>query len=120
MAKTTKDKDRRAVVEEMRKQQQRAEKRRTRVIFLACAVVALAIIGLGAYPLISRSNSAWCAGGAASTPIDFGPRARSNQGPPAMSVTVARPRSAMSPAAAMSQVDSPPCWTNASNRPFAT
>ena len=35
-------------------------------------------------------------------------------------VTVAPPRSAMSPAAAMSQADSPPCWTKASNRPLAT
>jgi hypothetical protein len=56
MAKTSKDKDRRAVVEEMRKQQQRAEKRRTRVIFAACAVVALVIIGLGAYPLIKQEQ----------------------------------------------------------------
>lgn len=56
MAKPSKDKDRRAVVEEMRKQQQRAEKRRTRVIFIACAVVALVIVGLGAYPLIKQNQ----------------------------------------------------------------
>ena len=31
-----------------------------------------------------------------------------------------RPRSAISPAAATSQFDIPPCWMNASNRPFAT
>ena len=47
-------------------------------------------------------------------------RPRSNHGPPVIEVTVAPPRSAMSPAAATSQADSPPCWTNASNRPFAT
>ena len=35
-------------------------------------------------------------------------------------VTVAPPRSAISPAAATSQADSPPCWMNASNRPLAT
>ena len=41
----------------MRKQQQRAEKRRTRVIFAAVAVVALVIIGLGAYPLIQQNQA---------------------------------------------------------------
>ena len=41
-----KDKDRRAVVEQMRREQQRSEKRRTRLIIAACAVVALAI-GIG-------------------------------------------------------------------------
>lgn len=58
MAKPSKDKDRRAVVEELRKQQKRAEQRRTRTIFIACAVVALAIIGLGAYPLIRQNQTA--------------------------------------------------------------
>jgi Protein of unknown function (DUF3105) len=58
MAKPSKDKDRRAVVEELRKQQQRAEKRRTRAIFIACAVVALAIIALGAYPLVRQQQAA--------------------------------------------------------------
>lgn len=55
---STKDKDRRAVVEEMRKQQKRAEQRRTRVIFVAVAVIALVIIGLGAYPLIKQNQVA--------------------------------------------------------------
>jgi hypothetical protein len=58
MAKSTKDKDRRAVVEEMRKQQARAEKRRTRAILGAVIVVALVIIGLGAYPLIKQNQVA--------------------------------------------------------------
>ncbi|MGA9747807.1 MAG: DUF3105 domain-containing protein [Nocardioides sp.] len=58
MAKPSKDKDRRAVVEEMRKQQQRAEKRRTRTIFIAVAVVALVIVALGAYPLIRQNQTA--------------------------------------------------------------
>ena len=53
-------------------------------------------------------------------PIDFGACGRSNHGPPVMRVTVAPPRSAMRPAAATSQADSPPCWMNASNRPLAT
>ena len=46
--------------------------------------------------------------------------ARSNHGPPSIAVTRAPPRSAISPAAAMSHVDSPPCWMNASNRPLPT
>jgi hypothetical protein len=58
MAKPSKDKDRRAVVEEMRKQQQKAEKRRSRAIFAAILVVALVIIGLGAYPLIKQNQVA--------------------------------------------------------------
>ena len=47
-------------------------------------------------------------------------RSTSNHGPPAMSVTTAPARSAISPAAATSQADIPADWTNASNRPFAT
>lgn len=58
MAKTAKTKDRRAVVEQMRKEQRRAEKRRTRLVFAVCAVAALAIIGLGAYPLIKQEQAA--------------------------------------------------------------
>ena len=53
-------------------------------------------------------------------PIDAGAWARSNHGPPSIAVTVAPLRSAIRPAAATSQADSPPCWTNASNRPLAT
>ena len=44
----------------------------------------------------------------------------SNHVPPAVSVTIAPARSAMSPAAATSHADIPPDWMNASNRPFAT
>ena len=35
-------------------------------------------------------------------------------------MTIAPPRSAISPAAATSQADKPPCWMKASNRPLAT
>jgi hypothetical protein len=70
--------------------------------------------------LTSLSSSPWCAAGAARTPIERGGRARSNQVPPARSVTVAPARSAIRPAAATSHAERPPCWTNASNRPFAT
>ncbi len=52
MAKASKDKDRRAVVEQMRREQRRAEKRRTTAIIGACVVVGLVIVGLGAYPVI--------------------------------------------------------------------
>lgn len=56
MAKSSKDRDRRAIVEQMRREQKRAEKRRTYVIVAACAVVALVIIGLGAYPVIKDAR----------------------------------------------------------------
>ena len=56
MAKSSKDKDRRAVVEQMRREQQRAEKRRTYAIIAACVVVGLVIIGFGAYPLLKESQ----------------------------------------------------------------
>ena len=56
MAKSSKDKDRRAVVEKMRREQERAEKRRTYVVIAACAVVGLVIIGLGAYPLLKQNQ----------------------------------------------------------------
>ena len=52
MAKTSRDKDRRAVVEQMRRDQQRAEKKRTYAIIGACVAVGLLIIGLAAYPVI--------------------------------------------------------------------
>ncbi len=58
MAKPSKDKDRRAVVEDMRRQQKRAEKRRARVIFIVVAAVALGIVALGAYPLIKQNQAA--------------------------------------------------------------
>jgi hypothetical protein len=57
VAKPSKDKDRRAVVEQMRREQKRAEKRRTYAVVAACSVVALVIIGLGAYPLIKENRA---------------------------------------------------------------
>lgn len=53
MAKASKDKDRRAVVEQMRREQQRAEKRRTMAIIGACTVLGLVIVGAAAYPVIT-------------------------------------------------------------------
>lgn len=58
MAKTKKDKDRRAVVEQMRQEQRRAERRRTYAIVAACVVVGLVIIGMGAYPLLKEKQVA--------------------------------------------------------------
>jgi hypothetical protein len=58
MAKTKKDRDRRAVIEQMRRDQQRAERRRTIAVISACVVVALVIIGLAAIPLIKQSRAA--------------------------------------------------------------
>lgn len=48
-------KDRRAVLEEMRREQQRAEKKRTSLIIVGAVAVALVIIGAAAYPLIKDS-----------------------------------------------------------------
>jgi hypothetical protein len=56
MAKSTKDRDRRAVVEQMRRDQQRAERRRTIAVISACVVVGLVIIGLAAIPLIRQNQ----------------------------------------------------------------
>lgn len=58
MAKTSKGSDRRAVIEQMRRDQKRAEKKRSYVIVAACVVVALVIIGIGAYPLLKQKKVA--------------------------------------------------------------
>jgi hypothetical protein len=55
MAKTSKDRDRRAVVEQLRREQQRAERRRTLAVVSACVVVALVIIALAAVPLLRQN-----------------------------------------------------------------
>ena len=76
---------------------------------------------VGAASLASARSAAWCAGGRGDERRRSAPSGRGRtSGPPSIAVTVAPARSAISPAAATSQVDSPPCWTNASNRPFAT
>ena len=54
MARPPKDRDRRAVVEQLRRDQQRRERRRTVVVISACAVVALVIVGAAAVPLIKQ------------------------------------------------------------------
>lgn len=52
MAKPNKDRDRRAVVEQMRREQQRTERRRTVAVIVACGIVALVIVSAAAVPLI--------------------------------------------------------------------
>lgn len=54
MAKSSKDRDRRAVVEAMRQDQKRSERRRTYAVIAACVVVGGLIIALGAYPLLRQ------------------------------------------------------------------
>ena len=53
-----KDKDRRAVVEQLRREQQRKEKRRTRAVIAACVVVAIAIIAFPAYQVFKQEKAA--------------------------------------------------------------
>jgi hypothetical protein len=50
------ERDRRAVVEKLRRDQQRAERRRTIVVISACVAVALVIIGLAAIPLLRQKQ----------------------------------------------------------------
>lgn len=54
--KSSKDRDRRAVVEQMRRDQKKAERRRTIVVIAVCVVVALVIIGLAAIPLLKQNK----------------------------------------------------------------
>ena len=56
MAKPKKDRDRRAVIEQMRRDQKRGERRRTIAVISACVVVALVIVGLAAIPLIKQNK----------------------------------------------------------------
>jgi hypothetical protein len=55
MAKTSKDRDRRAVVEQLRREQQRSERRRTIVVISACVVVAVIIVAAAAIPLLRQN-----------------------------------------------------------------
>ena len=48
--------DRRAVVEQMRRDQQRSERRRTIAVISACVVVGLVIVGLAAIPLLRQRS----------------------------------------------------------------
>ena len=58
MAKSSKDRDRRAVVEQLRRDQKRSEQRRTIAVISVCALVGLVIIGLAAIPLIQQNSAA--------------------------------------------------------------
>jgi hypothetical protein len=48
------DRDRRAVVEAMRREQQRTERRRTILVLTACLLVGLVIVGAAAVPLVKQ------------------------------------------------------------------
>jgi hypothetical protein len=50
-------KDRRAVLEQVRREQARAEKKRASMIIVGAVAVALVIVGLAAYPLIKESRT---------------------------------------------------------------
>jgi hypothetical protein len=54
VAKSSKDRDRRAIVEEMRKKQQQQERRRTLMVLLACLVVGGLIIGFAAVKYLDQ------------------------------------------------------------------
>ncbi len=56
MAKSSKDRDRRAVIEQLRREQKQAERRRTIIVISACVVVAVVIIGLAAVPLLKQKS----------------------------------------------------------------
>lgn len=58
MAKPSKERDRRAVVEQMRREQQRSERRRTIAVIAACVVVGLVIVGFAAVPLYKQRQQA--------------------------------------------------------------
>jgi hypothetical protein len=56
VAKPSSKKDRRAVVDQMRREQERAEKRRTLAVIAAASTVGLVIVGLATYSLIANSR----------------------------------------------------------------
>lgn len=58
MAKPKKNDDRRARVEAMRREAQRAERRRTMAVVLVCAVVAVAIVAATAFYLVTKDEPA--------------------------------------------------------------
>jgi hypothetical protein len=62
VAKAKKNDDRRARLEAMRREAERAERRRTMAVVAVCAVVGLAIIGATGYYLLTQEESAATAG----------------------------------------------------------
>ncbi len=64
MAKPSRNPDRRARVEALRREAQRAERRRTLVVLAGCAVVALVIASVTGYVLLTRDDGAASAGSA--------------------------------------------------------
>lgn len=58
MARPSKDRDRRAVVEQLRRDQKRSERRRTVVVIAICSVVALAIVAVPVVSLVKQNRVA--------------------------------------------------------------
>jgi hypothetical protein len=56
VSKSSKNRERREVVEQMRKQAQAAERRRTMMVLMACAVAAVVIIGVAAVAIVKQQN----------------------------------------------------------------
>jgi len=57
VAKSTKDRDRRAIVEEMRKKQQAAERKRNLIVFAICFAIGAGIIGVAAKEYIDARSA---------------------------------------------------------------
>jgi hypothetical protein len=56
VSKSSKNRQRREVVEQLRKQAQAAERRRTMTVFIACAAVAAIIVAIAVYAIIKQNN----------------------------------------------------------------
>ncbi|MGI8888186.1 MAG: hypothetical protein ACR2GB_04340, partial [Nocardioidaceae bacterium] len=57
MSKSNSSRDRRERVEELRKQAQADERRRTLMVVAVCAVVALIITGIAVYAVVSKNRA---------------------------------------------------------------
>jgi Protein of unknown function (DUF3105) len=56
VSKSSKNRQRREVVEQMRRDARAAERRRTTMVFLACAVAAVIIVGIAIYAIVKQNN----------------------------------------------------------------
>jgi Protein of unknown function (DUF3105) len=64
------NKDRRAVLDQMRREQERAEKKRTMAIIAGASAVGLLIVGAAAYPLLTRPQAEQGELAALGAPVD--------------------------------------------------
>jgi hypothetical protein len=56
VSKSSKNRQRREVVEQMRRDARAAERRRTTMVFLACAMAAVVIVGIAVYAIVKQNN----------------------------------------------------------------